>query len=121
MKGSYSTPTGAPMDEVAPANDGSPFTYTWQWYSNTESVTIDPTEYAVPRVAAALARTWHEVLSELGRNETNLTTGLRDLLRLLGELPLTDEEGPVRARRSAALSPRPVGTPPHGAVPEGEL
>lgn len=92
MRGSYSTP------EV-PAGGGSPlvpsdgpFTYEWTVYGDQKSHTLDPATFDTPVVATELGRTWLTVLTEFGRYESQLANGLREFLKLLGNLPLSDEE-----------------------------
>lgn len=92
MKGTYSTPVEVSQPEPARAPQDGAFTFTWEVYGDTKTATIDPADYKVPLVAAALASTWRDVISEMGRDESLLSAGLRDLLRVLGELPFTDEQ-----------------------------
>lgn len=91
MRGSYSTPN-------MPANSATPrvpadgrFTFDWAVYSDTLTYTIDPSTFETPVVAAELAETWLQVLTEFGRMEYSLTSGLLSFLRSIGALPLTGE------------------------------
>lgn len=79
MRGSYSTPD-MPGNSVTPrAQDDGRFTFEWTDYDDQLSVTIDPATFKTPIIAAELAATWLQVLTEFGRNERSLTTGLLDL------------------------------------------
>jgi hypothetical protein len=75
-----------------PAPHDGTFTFEWTDYDDQLSVTIDLATFKTPVIAAELAVTWLQVLTEFGRNERSLTTGLLDLLRSVGALPLTDDE-----------------------------
>lgn len=91
MKGSYSTPEVPANSARPPAlNDGT-FTYEWIDYDDRRAVTIDPATFETPVIAAELAATWFQVITEFGRDESALTAGLVDMLRSIGALPLTDE------------------------------
>ncbi|AMU66840.1 hypothetical protein [Mycobacteroides abscessus] len=91
MRGSYSTPD-VPDSSATPTTpcDGK-FTFEWTDYDDQLAVTIDPATFDTPVLAGELAVTWLQVLTEFGRNERSLTTGLLDLLRSIGLLPLTDD------------------------------
>lgn len=91
MRGSYSTPD-VPDSSAPPTTpcDGK-FTFEWTDYDDQLAVTIDPATFDTPVLAGELAVTWLQVLTEFGRNERSLTTGLLDLLRSIGLLPLTDD------------------------------
>ena len=92
MRGSYSTP-GVPSRSVSPVvGNGDQFTFEWSIYGDKRSQTIKPASFETPVVAAELAATWVQVLTEFGRYEASLTSGLLDLLRSMGALPLTDDE-----------------------------
>jgi hypothetical protein len=92
VRGSYSTPDMPANSATPPAPNNGKFTYEWTDYDDQLSVTIDPATFKTPVIAAELAVTWLQVLTEFGRNERSLTTGLLDLLRSVGALPLTDDE-----------------------------
>ncbi|MGB5111752.1 MAG: hypothetical protein WBO08_09160 [Mycobacterium sp.] len=83
-----------------PAQNDGKFTYEWTEYDDRRAVTIDPAIFETPVIAAELAATWLQVLTEFGRNERSLTTGLLDLLRSMGVLPLTDDEKTAFAVRN---------------------
>lgn len=90
MKGSYSTPEVPASSARPPAPDDGRFTYEWTDYDDRRAVSIDPATFETPVIAAELAATWFQVLTEFGRDESALTTGLVDLLRSIGALPLND-------------------------------
>lgn len=92
MRGSYSTPDVPPAESVHPTTHDGPFIFTWTDYGDEGRVIVDPTTFPTPLVAVALGRTWLQVLEEFGRHESQLTNGLRELLKSLGDLPLTDAE-----------------------------
>lgn len=92
MRGSYSTPDG-PKKSVPPVvRNGDQFTFEWSIYGDKRSKTIKPASFETPVIAAELAATWVQVLKEFGRFEASLTSGLLDLLRSMGTLPLTDDQ-----------------------------
>lgn len=91
MRGSYSTPEVPASSARPPAPNNGKFTYEWTDYDDRRAVTIDPATFETPVIAAQLATTWLQVLTEFGRDESALTTGLVDMLRSIGALPLTDE------------------------------
>ena len=99
MRGSYSTPD-VPANSATPSasNDGR-FTFEWAVYSDTLTYTIDPSTFETPVIAAELAGTWLEVLTEFGRMEYSLTSGLLSFLRSMGTLPLTDDQKTAFALR----------------------
>lgn len=99
MRGSYSTPD-VPANSATPSasNDGR-FTFEWAVYSDTRTYTIDPSTFETPVIAAELAGTWLEVLTEFGRMEYSLTSGLLSFLRSMGTLPLTDDQKTAFALR----------------------
>jgi len=88
VKGSYSTPEVPASSARPPAPDDGRFTYEWTDYDDRRAVSIDPATFETPVIAAELAATWFQVLTEFGRDELALTTGLVDLLRSIGALPL---------------------------------
>lgn len=92
MRGSYSTPELPKNSQSHVARNGDQFTYEWTIYGDVRSQTIDPASFETPVFAAELAETWLQVQTEFGRHENSLTSGLVDLLRSLGALPLTDDE-----------------------------
>ncbi len=100
MRASYSTPDMPANSVTPPAQNDGKFTYEWTEYDDRRAVTIDPAIFETPVIAAELAATWLQVLTEFGRNERSLTTGLLDLLRSMGVLPLTDDEKTAFAVRN---------------------
>ncbi|WP_373234918.1 hypothetical protein [Mycobacterium marinum] len=91
MRGSYSTPDIPANSAMRPAPHDGTFTFGWAIYSDTLTYAIDPSRFETPVVAAELAATWLQVLTEFGRMEYSLTAGLLSFLRSIGALPLTDE------------------------------
>jgi hypothetical protein len=90
MRGSYSTPD-VPNESVPQVvRNGDQFTFEWSIYGDRRSKTIKPASFETPVIAAELATTWLQVLREVDRYENALTSGLLDLLRAIGELPLTE-------------------------------
>jgi hypothetical protein len=92
VRGSYHTPDVPANSPTPPAAKDGRFTYKWTDYDDERSVTIDPATFKTPIIAGELAATWLQLLTEFGRFDGEVTTGLRDLLKSLGELPLTDCE-----------------------------
>lgn len=86
MRGSYSTPD-LPSESSTRMPEGGRFTFKWRDYDDQRSVTVDPSAFRTPVIAAELAATWLQVLTEFGRDESALTSGLQDMLRSLGDLP----------------------------------
>ncbi|WP_242663573.1 hypothetical protein [Mycobacterium syngnathidarum] len=72
--------------------NGDQFTFEWSIYGDRRSKTIKPASFETPVIAAELATTWVQVLREFGRHEASLTSGLLDLLRSVGALPLTADQ-----------------------------
>ncbi|WP_246013611.1 hypothetical protein [Mycobacterium pseudokansasii] len=68
------------------------FTFEWSIYGDKRSKTIKPASFETPVIATELAATWVQVLKEFARFEASLTSGLLDLLRSVGTLPLTDDQ-----------------------------
>src|SRR5262245_26391757 len=91
MRGSYSTPDMPDNSATSAVPCDGKFTFEWTDYDDSLAVTIDPATFDTPVLAGQLAATWLQVLTEFGRNERSLTTGLLDLLRSIGLLPLTDD------------------------------
>lgn len=94
MRGSYSTPD-VPGESVLPVvGNDSQFTFEWCLYGDRKTQTINPASFETPVIAGELAATWVQVLSEFGRYEASLTSGLLSLLRSMAALPLTrDQKG----------------------------
>lgn len=99
MRGSYSTPDVPANSATPPASNDGRFTFEWAVYSDTLTYTIDPSTFETPVIAAELAGTWLEVLTEFGRMEYSLTSGLLSFLRSMGALPLTDDQKTAFALR----------------------
>lgn len=91
MRGSYSTPDMPESSATPTAPCDGKFTFEWTDYDDQLAVTIDPATFDTPVLAGQLGATWLQVLTEFGRNERSLTTGLLELLRSIGLLPLTDD------------------------------
>lgn len=91
MRGSYSTPDISANSAMRSAPHDGTFTFEWAVYSDIQTYAIDPSRFETPVVAAELAATWLQVLTEFGRMEYSLTAGLLSFLRSVGALPLTDE------------------------------
>lgn len=92
MRGSYSTPE-VPNESVPPVlKNGDQFTFEWSIYGDRRSKTIRPASFETPVIATELAATWLQVLREVDRYEGALTSGLLDLLKAMGKLPLTDDQ-----------------------------
>lgn len=89
MRGSYSTPDVSASTYQLGAREGSRFTFRWAAYGERRTVTIDSADFATPVIAAELAESWLQVLTEFGRHESALTRGLVELLRSIEKLPLT--------------------------------
>lgn len=99
MRGSYSTPDIPEESETPFTPNDDQFTFEWSLYGDKKSQTIRPASFETPVIAAELAATWVQVLTEFGRYEVALTAGLLDLLRSMGALPLThDQKGKFALR-----------------------
>lgn len=92
MRGSYSTPDGPKESVPLVVRNGEQFTFEWSIYGDKRSKNIKPASFETPVIAAELATTWVQVLREFGRYEASLTSGLLDLLRSMGALPLTEDQ-----------------------------
>lgn len=92
MRGAYSTPGMPDNSATPPVPRDDTFTFEWTVYSDKLTYAIDPAGFETPVLAAELAATWLQVLTEFRRMEYSLTAGLLSFLRLIGALPLTDEE-----------------------------
>lgn len=92
VRGSYSTPE-LPVSggKNATQTDDGRYVFEWTHYDEPMSQTIDPAAYATPVIVAELGATWLQVLTEFGRNDGSLATGMHDFLHSIGTLPLSDE------------------------------
>lgn len=55
--------------------------FDWTLYGDSGRAVFNPTDYACVPLAAALSDAWLDVVSEVGRNDANLQTGIRTFLR----------------------------------------
>lgn len=79
-RGSYGTPV-VPKQRSRPSPAGiEPRDFTWTRYGRDVTTTIDPRDYALPRLAAQVADKWLEVSTEAAYLDTGLTTSARVFL-----------------------------------------
>jgi hypothetical protein len=102
-RGSYSTPLTSSTPSASAPTGLEPRTHQWFEYGVKHTSTIDPSAFDLPRLAAALADSWAEVLGEQGGPDSSLGAGIRSFLVHVGAqthaVDSLDEFGPGDLRR----------------------